>query len=96
MANVSKKDVKRLAALARIALSHAELQVITPELDAILDYVRQLESVDTKGLEPTSQITGLVDVWRADAVEPSPISREELLKNTPHTKDGYIKVKKVL
>jgi aspartyl-tRNA(Asn)/glutamyl-tRNA(Gln) amidotransferase subunit C len=96
MAKVSKDDVQHLARLARIAISTAEAEQITNELDAILGYVEQLQNVDTKDIKPTNQVTGLSDVWRKDEVKPSPLSREQLLANTPHTKDGYIKVKKVL
>lgn len=96
MAKVSKEDVNHLAKLARIALSANEVEQIRTELKDILDYVEKLDSLDTSQLEPTSQVTGLVDVWRPDIVKPSSMTRKELLRNAPETKDGYIKVKKVL
>lgn len=96
MARVSKEDVGHLAKLARIALSAGETEQIRTELEAILGYVEKLGSVDTNKVEPTSQVTGLTDVWRPDKAKPSKLTREELLRNAPETKDGYIKVKKVL
>lgn len=96
MAKVSKEDVKHLASLARIAISSTEVEQMRSELEAILGYVEKLESVDVAGVEPTSQVTGLVDVWRADQACPSLLTRDELLRNAPETKDGYIKVKQVL
>lgn len=96
MAKVTKADVEHLAQLARIAISSKEAEQMTKELEAILGYVEQLQKVDTKGVEPTSQVTGLVDVWREDVVKKSPLSREQLLGNAPETQDGFIKVKKVL
>lgn len=96
MAKVSKEDVRHLAKLARIAISATEIEQIRSELEAILGYVEKLGSVDTSKLEPTSQVTGLTDVWRSDEVKSSSLTREQLLMNAPETKDGYIKVKKVL
>ena len=96
MAKVSKADVNHLAKLARIALSASEAEQIRTELEAILGYVEKLDSLDTSNIEPTSQVTGLTDVWRPDKAKPNNLTREELLRNAPETKDGYIKVKKVL
>lgn len=96
MAKVSTETIEHLARLARIAISAKEAESLRGELDAILGYVEKLQKVDTKGSKITSQVTGLKDVWRKDEAKPSSLSREELLANAPQTKDGYIKVKKVL
>lgn len=67
---------------------------MSTELGQIVGFVEQLQSVDISEVEPTDQVTGLVDVWREDEVRPS-MSREELLVNAPAQKDGYIVVKRV-
>ncbi len=96
MSKITDEEVRRLAALAHIGLSDVEVTSLAGELDTIVGFVEKLQSVDTKGVEPTSQVTGLTDVWRADEPKPSPISQEELLKNAPQRQDGYIKVRRVL
>jgi aspartyl-tRNA(Asn)/glutamyl-tRNA(Gln) amidotransferase subunit C len=93
---ISIDDVKYVAALAKIAITDEEAKKLTGELDAILGYVRQLDAVDTTGLEPTYQVTGLKNVTRPDEVIDYGTSREDLLKNAPRQRDGYIEVPKVL
>lgn len=96
MSSISVDDVKYVASLAKIAITDEEAAKFTKELDAILAYVRQLDSVDTTGLEPTYQVTGLTNVMRPDEIIDYGTKREDLLKNSPHQRDGYIEVPKVL
>ncbi len=96
MSKVTTVDVKQIAALARLELSVSDIAKYQTELSNILDYVDQIEKVDTKDVEPTAQVTGLKDVTRVDKKVPSKLSRDEILSNTPDKKDGYIKVKPVL
>ena len=62
-------QVKHIAKLARLSLTEAEVEKFTTQLSKILEYVEQLEKVPTDGVEPTSQVTGLVNVMRGDKVE---------------------------
>jgi aspartyl-tRNA(Asn)/glutamyl-tRNA(Gln) amidotransferase subunit C len=96
MAQLTLTEVKRLAALSRLQLSDEEAAEFLAELNAILGYVEKLSSVDTTGIEPTAQVTGLKNVMRPDEPIDYGPSREELLQNTPAQQDGYIKVRKVL
>lgn len=96
MAKLTPQDVLKLARLARLQLTEEELHKYSDELTAILKYVEQLSSVDTKGVEPTSQVTGLTDVTREDEVIDYGTSQEDLLKNLPAREKNYIKVKRVL
>jgi aspartyl-tRNA(Asn)/glutamyl-tRNA(Gln) amidotransferase subunit C len=93
---ISKDDVVYVAALAKIAITDEEATRFTKELDAILGYVRQLDEVDTTGLEPTYQVTGLKNVTRPDELIDYGATREALLKNSPRQRDGFIEVPKVL
>jgi aspartyl-tRNA(Asn)/glutamyl-tRNA(Gln) amidotransferase subunit C len=95
MSKIGTTEVERIARLARIGLSSEETARMSQELGQILEFVEQLNKVDVTGIEPTDQVTGLVDVWREDIVRPS-MSREQLLANAPDQKDGYIVVKRVL
>ncbi len=96
MAQLTRDDVLKLARLARIDLSEDEVQEFAAEFSEILQYVEQLQSVDIEGLNPTSQVTGLTNVMREDAVRDYGYSPEDLLKNVPHVKDSQIQVRRVL
>jgi aspartyl-tRNA(Asn)/glutamyl-tRNA(Gln) amidotransferase subunit C len=96
MSQVTKTDVEQIAQLARLELTDAEKQKYQAELSAILGYVDTIAEVDTEGVEPTAQVTGLSDVLREDAKEVSTLSKEQIFSNAPDTKDGYIKVKSIL
>lgn len=96
MTTISTDDVKYVAALAKVAITDDEATKFTKELDAILGYVQQLDAVDTTGLQPTYQVTGLTNVTRPDEIIDYRTTRGDLLKNAARTRDGYIEVPKVL
>lgn len=96
MADITKDTVKKLAKLSSIGLSDHEVEVMTKELTSIVGFVEALQSVDVTGIEPTFQVTGLQDAFRADEVSPDTIPRDLLLANSPDQLDGYIKVPRVL
>lgn len=92
---LSKEEVIKIAGLARIELTEAEVEKFQKELSAVLDYVEELKNVDVTGLEEVSQVTGLVNIQRNDqAVESE--DRDAILSQAPEIKDGYYKVKAIL
>ncbi len=96
MSKISSSEIEKVAQLARIELSSEELDSITIEIGAILGFVETLQLVKTDNTLPTSQVTGLTDVWREDEIVESKVSVTELLAGAPGIQDGYVKVKKVL
>lgn len=96
MTKLSREDVLKLAKLAHLELTDEEVVKYQNELSEILDYVAQLQSVDTTGLEPTYQVTGLENSMRKDEVVDYGVSQAELLKNLPDRESSSIKVKRVL
>jgi aspartyl-tRNA(Asn)/glutamyl-tRNA(Gln) amidotransferase subunit C len=92
---LTKEEIVKIAALARIELTESEVEKFQKDLSAVLEYVDALQKVDTTGLEIVSQVTGLENVQRPD-VAVSADNREEILKNAPEIKDGYYKVKAIL
>jgi aspartyl-tRNA(Asn)/glutamyl-tRNA(Gln) amidotransferase subunit C len=96
MAKLSITDIEKVARLARIDLKDQEKDQLTTEVGSILDFVETIQSVDTQGVEPTAQVTGLQDVLRDDLVKKCDVLPAELLQNVPGLEDGYIKVPKVL
>jgi aspartyl-tRNA(Asn)/glutamyl-tRNA(Gln) amidotransferase subunit C len=96
MAKLTRDDVLKLAALAKLRLSDDEIERLRPELSEILNYVKVLDKVDTEGLEPTYQVTGLKNVMRKDETKDYGYKTADLLKNAPAVQDGQFKVKRVL
>lgn len=96
MTKITTDDVLYVAALAKIAITKDEAAKFTKELAAILGYVQQLDAVDTQGLQPTYQVTGLTNITRPDELIDYGTTQKDLLKNVPRTRDGYIEVPKVL
>ena len=96
MAKLTRDEVLKLAALSKLRLSDDEVESLRTELSEILDYVKQLDNVDTSDLKPTYQVTGLVNVTRVDQVKDYGYKTEALLKNAPALQDDQFKVKRVL
>ena len=96
MSKLSRDDVLKLAALSKLRLSDEEVEKMRTELSEILNYVEMLNEVDVADLEPTYQVSGLKNVYRADEVKDYGYKIEDLLKNAPAIQDGQFKVKRVL
>ena len=92
---LTAEEVKKLAQLARLALSDAEVEKFRKGLSTVFDYVEELKTVNVEGLEEVSQVTGLVNVQREDKVVVAE-NREEILSQAPEIKDGFYKVKAIL
>lgn len=96
MAKLNTEDVLKLARLARIELTDEEVQEFTGEFDAILQYVEKLQQVDVTGLEPTTQVSGLTNVRRADEIVDYGYDPKDLLKGAPAVEDDHIKGKRMV
>ncbi len=91
-----QKEVEHMAYLVRLGLTEEEKKKFSQQLSSILDYVEQLKEVDTSGVEPTAQVTGLENVMRADKIESGDKeTRDGLLANVPEKGDDLIKTKTV-
>jgi aspartyl-tRNA(Asn)/glutamyl-tRNA(Gln) amidotransferase subunit C len=87
---LTRADVEKVALLARLQLSDAELDTMTGQLAQIVGYVDQLAEVDTEGVEPMAHAVETKNVFAEDRVEPS-LSREQALANAPrHNDRGYL------
>lgn len=89
MKKLIQKDIKHTAELAKLKLSESELEKFEKELNSILEYMEILNEVDTKGVEETSQVTGLTNNLRKDKAGKS-LKIDEVLRNVKKSKDGYI------
>ncbi|MGE5694070.1 MAG: Asp-tRNA(Asn)/Glu-tRNA(Gln) amidotransferase subunit GatC [Candidatus Sericytochromatia bacterium] len=92
---ISRDEVARLAKLARLALTDAELESFAGQLDAILGYVSQVQSVDVTNVKPTGNPLKDVNVTRPDAVEQC-LTQQEALAAAPEAIDGRFVVPRIL
>ena len=94
---LSNKEIKHIAKLARLDLTDKELKLYGGQLSAVLGYIDMLKEVDTTGVEPTAQVTGLSNALRSDEVRVwDKEETREALKEAPELLDDQVKVKRVL
>ncbi len=82
------EKVKHIARLSRMELTNEEEEKFAGQLSSILDYVGELSKIDTENVEPTANVTGLSNIMRADEVEESGVSQEDIAKNAPKFENG--------
>ena len=87
------KDVENLAELAKIELSEEEKKQVLSDMEGILGYVKQIESVEVPEIEPDYSHR---NIWREDNLLPRDFSREEIISQFPDSQDEFVKVKKIL
>lgn len=96
MSTITTDDVRHLAQLSSLHLSDDEISDLQKDLENIVNYINHLGELDTTGVEPTYQVTGLENVWRDDVVERKSVNREQLLNLAAESSENAIKVPKVL
>jgi aspartyl-tRNA(Asn)/glutamyl-tRNA(Gln) amidotransferase subunit C len=92
---ITREQVEHVAKLARLALSNEEKERFAAQLSQILTYVEKLNELDTSGVEPTSHVIPLSNVFREDRSRPS-LPREKLLQNAPESEGGFFRVPKII
>lgn len=92
---VTKKDVEKIADLARLKFSNDELENFTPQMNEILSYMDKLNELDTENIKPLSHPVEQSNVFREDELKDS-ISTEDALKNAPDKTEQHFKVPKVI
>lgn len=90
-------DVVHVAKLAKLTLTPDEIIKFQKQLSGIVSYIHELSAVDTTGVEPTSQTTGLENVMDEDEINSKTIlSQSDALSGTTKTNKGYFVVPMVL
>lgn len=92
---LTAEDVASLARLARIELSEAELEVLAPQLDVILESVARVSEVAAQDIPPTSHALPLTNVFREDELRPS-LPREQVLAGAPAAELMRFRVPRIL
>lgn len=92
---VTKQDVEKIAALAKIKLDESEKERLVAQLDEILKYVDKINELDLTDIPESHGIADLKNVMREDRVE-SWLAQEEALMNAPARHGGFFSVPKVI
>lgn len=92
---ISRQEVEKVALLARLRLSDAELETMTSQMGDILSYIELLDELDTEGVEPMAHALEVHDVFRDDTAQPS-LPREQALANAPDADEQCYRVPAVL
>ena len=95
MATITTDDVKHIANLARLEFNEEEIQQFTDHLTRILDYIGQLNELDTTDVPPTSHVLPIRNVVKEDVAKPS-YDRALVLATAPAAEAGYFEVPKVI
>tara|TARA_B100000242_G_scaffold274798_1_gene229382 strand:+ start:572 stop:862 length:291 start_codon:yes stop_codon:yes gene_type:complete len=95
MTKITNDEVKKVAHLARLELNESEIKNHAEQLEKILEYVKQLENIDTDNTECTTRAIEVINVFRKDEKKYYECT-EELLELGPSKEDKYFKVPKIM
>ncbi len=95
MAKITIQEVEHVANLARLTFDEEQKEKLAEQLAEILDYIEQLNELDTESVEPTSHAIPVKNVVRPDVVAPS-LTQDEALANAPSNVDGLFEVPKII
>lgn len=91
---ISKEEVLKIAKLSKLSLTPEEVETFSVQLGGILDYVEQLNELDTTDVEPTARVIPTHNVFREDIVE-KVLNHEKAFLNAPETENNMFKVPKI-
>ncbi len=92
---VDEATVRRIARLARIKVTYEEAKALEKELSGILNWVKQLDGVDTRSVEPMTRVVAMTLKKRADVVTDGDIA-DQIIRNAPASEDTFFVVPKVV
>ena len=95
MTKITKEEVRKVAELARLELNENEINNHAEQLEKILEYIKQLEEIDTNEVPCTTRAIEVINVFRKDE-KLNFDCNEELLELAPSREDEYFKVPKIL
>lgn len=92
---IDREQVHKVAHLARLELTSTEEEQLTTELGSILEYIEQLQELDTEKVPPTTRAIDVSNITRSDSLEPYE-NRDEILASAPEQDGDYFRVPKIL
>ena len=93
--SIDIEQVRKVASLARLELSETEEQQFTGQLNSILDYIQQLDELDTTDVPPTTRAIEVSNITRSDEIKVFP-EREAILESAPDREEDFFKVPKIM
>lgn len=97
MSGLTTDDVAHVAKLAKLKLTKDQIEKFKGQLSKVISYVDELNEVDTKGIEPTSQTTGLVNIAREDKINSAEVlSASAAVSGTDKVRNNYFVVPAIL
>ena len=95
MSRISKEEVNKVAKLARLKLNDEQIENHANQIEKILDYINQLEKIDTTNVDCTTRAIEVVNVVRSDKKETFK-NRDDILNLAPSREDDFFKVPKII
>ncbi len=92
---ITKEQVEYVAHLARLNLDEEEKMSLTKDMEAIITFANQLNTLDIESVSPTAHVIPIQNVFRKDDVKPS-MDRDELLQNAPSEVNGCFSVPRIV
>ena len=92
---IDQEQVKKVAKLARLELTGAEVEEFSGQLSEVLDYVEKMNELDTRDVEPLAHCLPVSNVFREDFVRPS-LGSDKAMANAPDSDGYFFKVPKIL
>ncbi|KAA0990371.1 Asp-tRNA(Asn)/Glu-tRNA(Gln) amidotransferase subunit GatC [Dyadobacter aurulentus] len=92
---IDRDALYKVAHLARVEIRPEEEEAILKSMDSVLNWMNQLNEIDTEGVEPLTHISDEVNAWRSDEAS-NTLTRPEALANAPLKNERYIMVPKVI
>ncbi len=92
---ISRDQIEHLAWLARIELTEEEKELLTVQLNDILEYFSKLDELNTENVSPTYHLIGNVNIFREDDVKPS-LTIDEALQNAPRIEKRFFKAPRIM
>ena len=95
MTRITSDDVRKVAKLCCLEIPDDDIEKYSNQLEGILEYIAQLERIDTAGVPPTTRAVEVVNVFREDKVIATDV-RDDLLEQAPHREGDFYRVPKIL
>ena len=92
---IEQETLQKIAHLARLNFDAQEAEKMSADLSQVLNWVDQLQEVDTQGVAPLTNLSAEVNVFRTDVIG-TQLTQDEALKNSPQKENGFFTVPKVL
>ena len=89
------KTIEKLASLSKLNFSEEELDLISKDMTKMVDFINQLDEIDTEGVEPLIHVNEGFNNWREDEIREM-LDQKEALSNSPIKDSTYFKLPKVL